>query len=113
MRHASQRPLYSGPTPYVDGRRAHPPDGMEPYSDMRTARGVFALFTLLAAARTVAPARAAATACPAPASETCVRAELGVPVDAKRVVIVSQSSHLDWDWRHTFEEYFLGPLNDP
>src|SRR6202008_393437 len=36
-----------------------------------------------------------------------------VPAGAKRVVIVSQSSHLDWDWRHTFEEYFLGPLNDP
>jgi len=86
---------------------------MEPYSDMRTARGVFVPFTLLAAALSVAPARAAATACPAPASETCARAELGVPADAKRVVIVSQSSHLDWDWRHTFDEYFLGPLNDP
>ena len=42
-----------------------------------------------------------------------MRAELGVPADAKRVLIISQSSHLDWDWRHTFDEYFLGPLNDP
>jgi alpha-mannosidase len=55
--------------------------------------------------------------CPAPgtrpASEACVRAELGIPPDAKRVVIVSQTSHLDWDWRHTFDEYFQGPLTDP
>src|SRR5712691_3790374 len=55
--------------------------------------------------------------CPAPgtraASEACLRPELGIPPDAKRVVIVSQTSHLDWDWRHTFDEYFQGPLNDP
>jgi len=63
---------------------------------------------LLAAALSVTPARAA-TQC----TEVCVRAELGVPVDAKRVLIISQSSHLDWDWRHTFDEYFAGPLNDP
>ena len=42
-----------------------------------------------------------------------MRQELGVPPDARRVAIVSQSSHLDWDWRHTFEEYFQGPLVDP
>jgi len=47
------------------------------------------------------------------ASEACLRAELGIPQEAKRVVIVSQSSHLDWDWRHTFDEYFQGPLTDP
>src|SRR5262249_34616318 len=56
-------------------------------------------------------------ACPtpgtAPASEECLRNELGVPPDARRVVIISQSSHLDWDWRHTFETYFAGPLVDP
>jgi len=56
-------------------------------------------------------------ACPAPgtapASEECVRKELGIPADARRVVIISQSSHLDWDWRHTFETYFAGPLVDP
>ena len=55
--------------------------------------------------------------CPTPgtrsASEACLRTELGIPEDAKRVVIVSQSSHLDWDWRHTFDEYFQGPLMDP
>src|SRR5262249_35694542 len=55
-----------------------------------------------------APCPASATA-----SETCLRTELGIPPDAKRVVILSQSSHLDWDWRHTFDEYFAGPLADP
>ena len=48
-----------------------------------------------------------------PASEECLRKELGIPPDANRVVIISQSSHLDWDWRHTFENYFAGPLVDP
>ena len=55
--------------------------------------------------------------CPAagttPASEACLRTQLGIPPDARRVVIISQSSHLDWDWRHTFEEYVAGPLVDP
>jgi len=66
-----------------------------------------------------APVRASdrRVACPQPgdatASEACVRRELGIPPDAHRVAIVSQSSHLDWDWRHTFEEYFQGPLVDP
>ncbi|HXQ22467.1 MAG TPA: hypothetical protein VN812_12395 [Candidatus Acidoferrales bacterium] len=48
--------------------------------------------------------------CPAagtqPASEACVRAELGIPAEAQRVLILSQSSHLDWDWLHTFDEYY-------
>src|SRR5262249_59637799 len=39
--------------------------------------------------------------------------ESGIPPEASRVVIISQSSHLDWDWRHTFEVYFAGPLVDP
>src|SRR5262249_8551763 len=47
------------------------------------------------------------------ASEACGRQELGGPREAQRVAIISQSSHLDWDWRHTFEEYFQGPLVDP
>lgn len=49
-------------------------------------------------------------ACPrgaaAPASEACVRAELGVPPQADRVLILSQSSHLDWDWLRTFDDYY-------
>src|SRR5262249_43219281 len=78
------------------------------------ALGVLALVAFLtsdafAAGRTVG--------CPepgtAPASEECLRQELGIPPDARRGVVISQSSHLDWDWRHTFEEYFAGPLVDP
>src|SRR4029450_5493449 len=48
-----------------------------------------------------------------PASGGGLRSELGIPPGASRVVIISQSSHLDWDWRHTFEDYFAGPLVDP
>ena len=40
------------------------------------------------------------------ALESCLRAELGVPSDAPRVAILQQSSHLDWDWLFTFEEYY-------
>jgi alpha-mannosidase len=65
---------------------------------------------------TQAPVFAQPAPCPAPGtgapSEACTRTELGIPPDAQRVVIVSQSSHLDWDWRHTFDEYFQGPLDD-
>jgi len=75
------------------------------------------LLCLLLVLATEAFAAAHPAPCPAPgtrsASEACLRAELGIPQDAKRVVIVSQSSHLDWDWRHTFDEYFQGPLTDP
>src|SRR6476620_6807255 len=55
-------------------------------------------------------AQSAAT-CPAagtaPASETCVRTELGIPPQADRVLILSQSSHLDWDWLRTFADYYV------
>ena len=46
------------------------------------------------------------TPVPAPPSEARVRAELGIPPEAPRVVILSQSSHLDWDWQRTFDEYY-------
>jgi alpha-mannosidase len=80
----------------------------------RLALCLLALVTCLASH---ASAAAPAAGCPepgtAPASEECLRSELGIPPEASRVVILSQSSHLDWDWRHTFEEYFAGPLVDP
>src|SRR5262245_63073566 len=79
------------------------------------------VLTLVACLTSDAPATARGNestgGCPdpgtAPVSEECLRNELGIPPDARRVVIISQSSHLDWDWRHTFEEYFAGPLVDP
>jgi alpha-mannosidase len=42
----------------------------------------------------------------APTAEARLRAELGVPAAAARVLIISQSSHLDWDWLHTFDDYY-------
>jgi alpha-mannosidase len=42
----------------------------------------------------------------APTSEAQVRAELGIPPEAQHVLILSQSSHLDWDWLRTFDEYY-------
>lgn len=39
-------------------------------------------------------------------SEAQLRAALGVPADAQRVLILSQSSHLDINWKHTFDEYY-------
>src|SRR5215475_15092911 len=80
-------------------------------------RPALAVLALVACLASDAPAAAPAAGCPepgtAPASEECLRSELGIPPEASRVVIISQSSHLDWDWRHTFEVYFAGPLADP
>jgi len=78
-----------------------------PRTTYRSTLGILALASLTWAA--VIPAHAAyrSPECPEPgtatASEMCVRQELGIPADAPRVAIVSQSSHLDWDWRHSFE----------
>ena len=55
-----------------------------------------------------------APACPqagAAASEACVRAELGIPAEAQRVMLLSQSSHLDWDWLKTFDAYYTGQVD--
>jgi len=41
-----------------------------------------------------------------------VRASLGIPPEARRVIVFSQSAHLDWDWQRTFEHYYtswVGP----
>ncbi len=39
-------------------------------------------------------------------SERDLREALGVPADAERVLILSQSSHLDINWRKTFAQYY-------
>jgi len=39
-------------------------------------------------------------------SEATLRARLGIPVDARRVLIVTESSHWDPNWLWTSEEYF-------
>jgi Glycosyl hydrolases family 38 N-terminal domain/Alpha mannosidase middle domain len=49
----------------------------------------------------------ACSAAPAPTTdEGELRARLGIPESAKRVVIFQQSAHLDIDWQHTFDEYY-------
>jgi alpha-mannosidase len=76
-----------------------------------TRLGVLGVVVLLASSCAVAGlAEARAPRCPRPgarrASEACVRRELGIPRRARRVLVLSQSSHLDWDWLLPFEEYF-------
>lgn len=39
-------------------------------------------------------------------SETQLRTLLGIPPDAERVLILSQSSHLDINWKRTHEQYY-------
>ena len=50
---------------------------------------------------------------PAPTTaEGKLRARLGVPEDARTVVIFQQAAHLDLDWQHTFDEYYSLYVND-
>lgn len=39
-------------------------------------------------------------------TEAQMRQRLGIPQNAKRVLILSQSSHMDWDWNETFPGYY-------
>jgi hypothetical protein len=41
-----------------------------------------------------------------PPDELAFREHLGIPLDAKRVVIFGQNAHLDIDWQHTFADYY-------
>jgi len=45
-----------------------------------------------------------------PETEAALRARLGVPADAERVLIFSESSHWDTNWLQTSEEYFRSRL---
>jgi alpha-mannosidase len=45
-------------------------------------------------------------------TEADTRSRLGIPADAANVIILSQSSHLDWDWLVTFPELCSDP-NSP
>lgn len=48
-----------------------------------------------------------------PSPEAILRAELKIPQDAKRVMILSPNAHMDWDWLNTFP-YNAGLTNvDP
>jgi len=43
--------------------------------------------------------------------EESLRTKLGVPKDAKLVVVFGQSSHLDVDWQKTFDDYYAGMVS--
>jgi alpha-mannosidase len=45
------------------------------------------------------------------ATEQEIREELGIPDAAQRVILFSQSSHLDWDWLETFPTLCDDPNN--
>ena len=44
--------------------------------------------------------------------EISLRAKLGVPRDAKKVMVFSQTAHLDIDWQKTFDEYYAAFVGD-
>ena len=45
------------------------------------------------------------------ATEGDIRRELGIPDCAKKVIILDQASHMDWDWLQTFEGYYTTTAN--
>lgn len=47
-----------------------------------------------------------------PADELALRAKLGIPPEATRVIVFGQSSHLDIDWQHTFDDYYTQYVGD-
>ncbi len=49
---------------------------------------------------------------PLSADEIAIRARLGVPRDAKKVMVFSQTAHLDIDWQKTFEDYYASFVSD-
>jgi hypothetical protein len=47
-----------------------------------------------------------------PLPGAALRARLGIPTDAKTVVIFGQAAHLDVDWQMTFDGYYQSYVND-
>ena len=55
----------------------------------------------------------ACTAAPAPTTaEGKLRAKLGIPPEAKRVILFQQSAHLDIDWQRSFDDYYATFVQD-
>jgi hypothetical protein len=44
--------------------------------------------------------------------EQALRGRLGIPADARRVVIFGQAAHLDIDWQKTFDGYYQAYVQD-
>ncbi len=47
-----------------------------------------------------------------PGDELALRAKLGIPSYAKRVIVFGQNAHLDIDWQHTFDDYYSLYVDD-
>ena len=45
-------------------------------------------------------------------SEIALRQQLGIPLDAQRVIVFGQNAHLDIDWQHTFDDYYTMFVDD-
>jgi hypothetical protein len=55
----------------------------------------------------------ACSAAPAPSTpEGRLRARLGIPPEAKQVVLFAQAAHLDIDWQQTFDGYYQNFVED-
>ena len=54
--------------------------------------------------------RARVDEAPRSADERALRERLGIPADARRVLVFSESSHWDTNWLQTSEEYFRARL---
>ena len=59
-----------------------------------------------------ADARANVDGAPRSADERALRERLGIPADARRVLVFSESSHWDTNWLQTSEEYFRARLDE-
>ena len=46
------------------------------------------------------------------AAESALRAKLGIPPDAKQVILFGQNAHLDIDWQRTFDAYYQDFVED-
>ncbi len=64
---------------------------------------------LLACALAVA---ACGKAAPHLVGEAALRAQLGIPANAKHVIVFDQTSHLDIDWQKTFDGYYDAFVGD-
>ncbi len=71
------------------------------------------LVTLAACSHHETPVDAgAAGAGPPPTAEARLRSALGIPPDARKVLIFGQASHLDIDWQKTFDGYYQSWVHD-
>jgi Glycosyl hydrolases family 38 N-terminal domain/Alpha mannosidase middle domain len=72
----------------------------------------FILWIALSAAAGLAAGCSPSPPVPPSGPEGQFRAQLGIPPDAKTVVIFQQAAHLDIDWQKTFDDYYTSFVGD-